>query len=212
MSNKRLMQALVLGGLALALAGGMLIREGLHGPAPAEGPARPLAATLVSDDKPLPPFRLESPRGPVTEQNLVGHWTYMFFGYTQCPDVCPSALALLADVEKRIAAQAGPERRPAVLFVSVDPRRDTMQLLGNFVPAFDPSFLGATGPDDQLAPLTKDLGVYYHRNDAKDTRHYSVDHTAAIYLIDPKARLRAIFSDSHDPAQVAADTLKITQP
>jgi protein SCO1/2 len=81
--------------------------------------------------------------------------------------------------------------------------------MATFVQFFDPSFIGATGDDASLAPLTKNLGVYYQQLDSMDKGHYTVDHTAAIYLIDPQGRLKAVFSWPHDPAAMAADYPKI---
>ena len=209
--KSRLLQIVILAGLALALGGGYLVWRAARGPQPAmpAGAVKTLAATVVSDDRPLPPFRLASPQGEVTERSLLGHWTFVFFGYTQCPDVCPSSLSLLAQVEKKLAARGKP--RAAVLFVSVDPRRDTPELLGNFVPAFDPAFVGASGSDSALAPLAKHLGVFYQRHDGQDPRHYPVDHTAAIYLIDPQGRLKAVFSEAQDADRVADDFVTLSR-
>ena len=78
--------------------------------------------------------------------------------------------------------------------------------------AFDPSFVGITGADAALLPLAKNLGVYYQRNDATDKRHYTVDHSAAIYLIDPQGRLAAVFSPPHEAAKMAADFRRIARP
>lgn len=211
--KSRLVQSLLLAGLSFAVAGAYLVWRAPRGPAPAEAPAeapaaqrQTAAATLINDKEPLPPFRLNSPRGELTEQSLKGRWTFMFFGYTQCPDVCPGALSLMTEVARR----TGPQARPGVLFVSVDPQRDTLELLGNFVPAFDPAFVGATAADAQLAPLLKHLGVFFRRNDEKDKHNYTVDHTAALFLIDPEGRLKAVFSPPHDVGSVVSDYMAIT--
>jgi protein SCO1/2 len=169
--------------------------------------------TEIRDDKPLPAFALQGPRGEFRNANLVGQWNFMFFGYTQCPDICPTALTLMKDVK---AALAGKQGTPApgfqVVFVSVDPQRDTLRLLGEYMAAFDPSFVGITGADAALLPLAKNLGVYYQRNDTTDKRHYTVDHSAAIYLIDPQGRLAAVFSPPQDAAKMAADFRRIARP
>jgi protein SCO1/2 len=209
--KSRLLQIVILAGLALTLAGAYLVWRAARGPQPAlpAGAVKTLAATVVSDERPLPAVRLASPHGEVTERSLLGHWTFVFFGYTQCPDICPSSLSLLAQVEKKLAARGKP--RAEVLFVSVDPRRDTPELLANFVPAFDPAFVGAAGSDADLAPLAKHLGVFYQRHDEQDKRHYPVDHTAAIYLIDPLGRLKAVFSEAQDADRMASDFLTLSR-
>jgi protein SCO1/2 len=112
---------------------------------------------------PLSPAR---PARRVRQRDLPGHWSFMFFGYTQCPDVCPTALALMKELGARLAAAVPPAPTFQVVFVSVDPHRDTMQLLGEYMAAFDPSFVGVSGTDAALLPLTRALGVYYQRNDA----------------------------------------------
>ena len=213
MMNSRFSLVLLLAGLALALVGGYFVWHSAAGPRPATPPpgtARLLSATAINDERPVPAFRLNSASGEINERSLLGHWSFIFFGYTQCPDVCPSSLSMLAQVDKKLAANGKP--RPAVLFVSVDPRRDTTEMLGRFVPAFAPAFVGATGSDADLAPLTKHLGVFYQRHDEQDTKHYPVDHTAAIYLIDPQARLKAVFSEPHEVDRVVADYLALSRP
>lgn len=191
-------------GLGLALAGAAAIWRTLgSGPAPA-GELK--TVTEYRDDKPLPAFRLSGPRGDFTEAALRGRWHFVFFGYTQCPDICPTALGLM----KELKAAVPPAPTFGVVFVSVDPARDTHALLRDYLAAFDPEFTGITGSDADLAPLTRDLGVFYQRNDATDKRHYTVDHSATIYLIDPQGRLAATFSPPQSAARMAADYRRIT--
>ena len=204
-------QWLLVIGMSLLIFGSYLTWRSLRtGPLPA---GELSSVTEIRDDKPLPAFALQGPRGEFRNANLVGKWNFMFFGYTQCPDICPTALTLMKDVK---AALAGKQGTPApgfqVVFVSVDPQRDTIRLLGEYMAAFDPSFVGITGADAALLPLAKNLGVYYQRNDATDKRHYTVDHSAAIYLIDPQGRLAAVFSPPHEAAKVAADFRRIARP
>jgi protein SCO1/2 len=199
-------QWLLVAGLALVLAGSYLTWRSLHtGPAPAgEVPS----VTEIRDDAQLPAFTLHGPRGEFGNAQLTGHWSFVFFGYTRCPDICPTALALMKELGKTLAAVA-PAPTFQVVFVSVDPRRDTPQLLGEYMAAFDPSFVGISGTDAALSPLTKSLGVYYQRNDAADTRNYTVDHSAAIYLIDPRGRLAAVFSPPQEASKMAVNFRRI---
>jgi protein SCO1/2 len=197
---------LLVAGVSLVLAGGYLTWRSLrNGPAPAgEVPS----VTGIRDDAPLPAFTLHGPRGGFGNAQLAGHWSFVFFGYTQCPDICPTALALMKEVRKMLAAVL-PAPTFQVVFVSVDPRRDTPQLLGEYMAAFDPSFIGVSGTDAALSPLTKSLGVYYQRNDTADPRIYTVDHSAAIYLVDPQGRLAAVFSPPQEASKMAANFRRI---
>ena len=197
-------------GLALALLGTVLIfRVMRHGPAPALPPAGSmLSATMTNDTRPLPEFSFAQVGRRYTNADLQGHWTLLFFGYTFCPDVCPTSLAAAQDMKKRLLA-AG-QVAPDVAFVSVDPARDTPEVVARFAHAFDPAFHGAVGDDPSLAPVGKHLGMHYERHDAQDKEHYTVDHTAAIYLIDPQGRLKAVFSWPLDPAAMAKDYPTIT--
>jgi protein SCO1 len=202
-------QWLLVAGLSLILAGGYLTWRSLRtGPTPAgEVPS----VTEIRDDAPLPAFILHGPRGEFGNAQLAGHWSFVFFGYTRCPDICPTALSLMKDVKAILAANVAVAPPPTfqVVFVSVDPRRDTPQLLGEYMAAFDPTFIGISGTDAALSPLTKALGVYYQRNDAADPRNYTVDHSAAIYLVDPRGRLAAVFSPPQEASKMAANFRRI---
>lgn len=197
---------LIAGGLALALAGGVLTWRSLNaGPAPA---GQVPSAVDVGDNSVLPDFKLRGPRGEFANADLLGHWTFLFFGYTQCPDICPTALALMKEI-KAIAVAPAPTFR--VVFVSVDPRRDTDPLLRDYLAAFDTAFIGVSGSDDALRPLTQALRVDYRRHDEKDTRNYTVDHGAAIHLIDPLGRPAAAFPPPQQAATLAAELARLAR-
>ena len=203
-------QWLLVVGMSLLILGSYLTWRSLRaGPLPA-GDLH--SVTEIRDDKPLPAFALQGPRGDFSNAHLVGQWNFMFFGYTQCPDICPTALTLMKNLKAAISGKQGmPAKGFQVVFVSVDPQRDTIRLLGEYMAAFDPSFVGITGADAALSPLVRNLGVFYQRNDATDKQHYTVDHSAAIYLIDPQGRLAAVFSPPQEAAKMAADFLRIAQ-
>lgn len=148
------------------------------------------SATVLVDDRPLPEFALIRAGGTFANSDLNGRWTLLFFGYTFCPDVCPTALQLLKELRSKLAETA--ITLPQVVMVSVDPRDDP-QILSRYASAFDPAFIGATADDVGLAPLVKHLGVYYLRHDKDGKAGYVIDHSAAIYLIDPRGRLKAVF-------------------
>lgn len=200
---------LLVGGALLMLGGAYFTWSSFSaGPAPAgEVPT----VGIVRDRQPLPAFSLQGPRGPLTDADLRGGWSFLFFGYTQCPDICPTALALMKEVGAALTADKAVPPAPTfrVVFVSVDPRRDNAELLRQYLAAFDPAFIGASGDDAALAPLAAALGIYYRRNDATDAKHYTVDHSAAIHLIDPQGRLAAVFSPPQDAAKIVADYRRI---
>jgi protein SCO1/2 len=161
---------------------------------------------LIESGQPMPEFHLLSPKGEFSNASLKGHWTFLEFGYTHCPDVCPTHLALLSDVLKQLPAG----QHPRVVFISVDGQRDTLDVLDRYVPAFNPEFIGATGSDRDLKPLVRELGVYYVRNAPEGgSGNYSVDHTSSIFLMAPDGSLRAVFQEPLDAAGMARDTAAI---
>ena len=130
----------------------------------------------------------------------------VFFGYTHCPDVCPTTMSELAQVKKALGADGD---KLQVLFISVDPERDTPTVLKAYMQAFDPSFLAlyAASPE-KLAALARDFKVFYQKVDGKEPGRYSVDHTAASYLYDPQGRLR-LFVRYGTPVQDWVDDIKL---
>ena len=125
-----------------------------------------------------------------------------------CPDICPTTLATLAAARKSLAdLPAG--QLPAVTLVSVDPGRDTPEALARYVAHFDPSFVGVTGGADALDALTRGLGVAFFIGPADAGGNYAVDHTAAIFLVDPEGRLAALFSGPHEAGTIARDYRRI---
>jgi protein SCO1/2 len=123
---------------------------------------------------------------PRTLADFHGKVVTVFFGFTHCPDVCPVTLAEMAQVVREL----GPDgSRVQVLFVTVDPERDTQQLLKQYVPSFNPAFLGLYGDAEATARVAKEFKIYYRKQPAKDG-HYSVDHSAGTYILDPQGRLR----------------------
>lgn len=122
-----------------------------------------------------------------------GKVVVLFFGYTHCPDVCPTTMAELAQAMQQLGPDA---QRVQVLFVTVDPARDTAALLGQYVPAFNPSFVGLRPADDaQLAKIAKDFRIYYAKVPGKEPGSYTMDHTAASYVFDPSGKLRLFVRD-----------------
>jgi protein SCO1 len=174
----------------------------------------PEHATLYAELRPLPAFSLvDHANAPFGPERLRGRWTFLFFGFVNCPDVCPTTLAMLADVRDRIEGDdpqyALPGNAPQVVLVSVDPARDTPPVLARYVAHFDPSFIGVTGSAADIESLTRALGVAVFVGAPGPDGAYAVDHTAAIFLVDPEGRAAALFSTPHDAGAVARDYRRI---
>ena len=139
---------------------------------------------------------------PRTLADFRGKVVVMFFGYTQCPDVCPTTLSELAEAMRRLGADAA---RVQVLFVTVDPERDSAELLGHYVPAFEPSFLGLRGDAEALARTAKEFKVVYQKQPGSTPATYTMDHSAGAYVFDPQGRLRLYVSYGAGPDVFAHD-------
>jgi protein SCO1/2 len=131
-----------------------------------------------------------------------GKAVVLFFGYTQCPDVCPTTLATLAETMKRLGPDAD---RVQVLFVTVDPDRDTAALLRQYVPAFDRRFLGLRGDADATARTAKEFKVIYEKVPGATPGSYTMDHSAGSYVFDPQGRLRLYVANGQGPDVFAHD-------
>ena len=131
-----------------------------------------------------------------------GKAVVLFFGYTQCPDVCPTTLAALRDTMGLLGEDAA---RVQVLFVTVDPARDTPQLLAQYVPAFNPSFLGLYGDGNATATVARDFKVFYAQRPGTTPGSYSIDHSTGSYAFDPQGRLRLLLRHGETPTNIAAD-------
>lgn len=170
--------------------------------------------TLLPSPKPLLDFTLVDHSGqPFTRDTLSGHWTFAFFGYTHCPDVCPTAMSMLVQVRRKLEASISSGELPDVVFFSVDPQRDTPEQLARFVPYFHPEFRGVTGDMEQIERVTRQIGILHARaeNGDENDENYLVDHSAAITLFDPAGKFHAVFGVPHDPDLIARDFLAVKQ-
>jgi protein SCO1 len=195
MSKQRTALYLFLVVVAAALAGYMVSRQLARKDVPqlSVGTALPTA-------RPLLPFTLTDHRGaPFDRQRLIGQPSLMFFGFTHCPDVCPTTLALLAQLQRE------PSMQPLqLLFVTVDPRRDDLAAMKQYVEAFSPAMVGLRGEEAALAPLLTALGVA-HIVEPRAGKDYSVDHSAALYYINARGELSAVFTPPFDLSAMRAD-------
>jgi protein SCO1 len=149
-------------------------------------------------------FSLLDPDGKVrTLADFKGKVVVMFFGYTQCPDVCPTTLTEMQQVMTLLGPQSD---KVQVLFVTVDPERDTAEILKQYVPAFDPRFLGLRPADEAaLEKVTKDFKIYYKKVPGTKLGSYTMDHTAGSYAFDPEGRLRLYIKHAQGPETLAHD-------
>ncbi|NHZ62116.1 redoxin domain-containing protein [Massilia sp. CCM 8694] len=139
---------------------------------------------------------------PRTLADFKGKVVVMFFGFTQCPDVCPTTMAEMAAVMKELGPDAD---KVQVLFVTIDPARDTQALLAQYVPAFDPRFLGLYGDAEATAKVAKEFKVFYAKVNGKTEGSYSMDHTAASYVFDRNGKIRLFVRHGKGPAPIVHD-------
>ena len=174
------------------------------------------AAQILLKDEPAPQFvalkvfpnarhlkdlTLESAEGELHVNQFKGQWLVLFFGYTHCPDVCPTALAALRETFELMPDTQHPE----VLFVSVDPVRDTVEKLQQYVTFFHNDFHSATASEDILKELTRQYSSIFYLSEADENGLYNVDHTASMFVVSPHGQLYGLFSAPQDPKQLAAD-------
>jgi protein SCO1 len=169
------------------------------------GPEKPWHATNVSGSSPDLQFRMEraSDGTAVNAEEYRGRVVMLYFGYTHCPDVCPTTLANLSDVLKKLGRDAEKVR---VLFVTVDPNRDTLEILKPYTQSFAPQIDGLRGTDNQLADLARRYRVAYS---VKTQPEYTVMHTSAVFVFDEKGRARLITLDTNNTAGLAEDVKRI---
>ncbi|MBC8519318.1 MAG: SCO family protein [Gammaproteobacteria bacterium] len=208
---------LVLFGLSIVLAG-------------CDRPAEQLrleGAMVLSPPKVLSEFALKQrDLGEFTTENTKGEWSLFFFGYTRCPDVCPTELFMLSEMMRTI--EKSPDsviKTPKVVFVSVDPQRDTIDALQEYAGYYHPSFLGVTGEQDMVDKLSRSMGAIYERVYYLNGRQlmvdeeegvpegledsYLINHSASIFLLNPEGEMHAIFSTPHNPDVMVRDLATI---
>ncbi|MDQ3040259.1 MAG: SCO family protein [Pseudomonadota bacterium] len=206
----------------IAAAGGLWAAQSLF---PALSPGTTTAAlpavssiTLMSTPRVLPAFSLQQSDGTaLTGEELQGHWTVVFIGFTHCPDICPTTLAELNGAQKKWADL--PETtRPRVLFVSADPERDTPKITGDYAHAFNADSLAATAPLPELEAFTRSLSLVFSKvptqvepGTIRSATDYSIDHSAALVVLDPQARMAGVITPPFDAQAIAADLIALTK-
>ena len=160
-------------------------------------PPTPRIATVLPATSVLPEFSLLDQDGDaVTADTFRGQWDLVFFGFANCPDVCPVTLQVLASARQQLAdSNKGP--LPRIVLVSVDPERDTPEVLGAYVDSFGDNILGVTGELAELQKLTQSLGIYFAKSFTADG-NYTMDHSAVVLAINPDGAFQALFSAPHE--------------
>ena len=212
MFNKKIGLILV---LALAAGLGLLAAQKFFGPVtPATRWPATQTVTLFPQARPLPPFSLRQSDGTqLADGELKGHWTLVFIGFTFCPDICPTTLAELAQAQAQWK-DLPDSTRPRVLFVSVDPERDTPGKAGEYAHAFHPDTLAATADVPALEKFATSIGFVFMKVPGKgfdqNPQDYSVDHSANIAVLDPQGRLAGLIRPPFRPAAIADDLARLT--
>ncbi|HEY0974080.1 MAG TPA: SCO family protein [Solimonas sp.] len=184
---------------ALALIGGILAATWFNTPAT----TRVASGTLLQQPRVLPPLSLIDENGqPFDVDQLKNRWTLIFPGFTYCPDICPTTLALLKNVQGQLGPKA--EKLQVALF-SVDPERDTPERLKEYVHYFSPSFRGVTTPEPNLKAVAQALGVAYAKVPGATPETYTMDHSAALILINPRGELAGYFTGPLQAPALVAD-------
>lgn len=188
--------------VAIALVGGawFFIHESMN------PGAQPRFATVLPAPMELPEFTLMDQEGETfTRDSLKDNWSLLFFGFSNCPDICPATLQLLSAARDRIAVDGLSESElPRIVLISVDPERDKPEVLKSYVANFGPTIIGLTGELSELQKLTGRLGIFH----AKSSVHhggYNVDHTSAVLVINPNAQFHALFSAPYSVDDLAHD-------
>lgn len=192
-----------------ALAALMVGLGGLTACSPAEegGVSAGFASTDITGANYAKGFRLTDHTGAARSlADYQGKVVTLFFGYTQCPDVCPTNLLGMAEVMRQLGADAD---KVQVLFITVDPERDTQALLAEYVPAFDKRFVGLFGDAATTAAVARDFKVFFQKQGDTKGSAYTVDHSTGTYVFDPRGHLRLYVKHGEKPEQIVGDIRKL---
>lgn len=165
----------------------------------------PVQGTLVKPARKISVPALVKDNGETfTLNDLTGDWHLLFFGYTHCPDICPTTMGVTAQAKK--LAESANKPFPQVTFISVDPERDTTEMIGEYVRYFDKDFTAVTGEKDLIKALTLQMSVVYMQMPAEDGQSgYLIDHSSALLLLNPQGKLVAFLNPPHDAATIVKD-------
>ena len=188
----------------IAIAAGIALAAGILMAIRQSEPPVPAYATLYPQPAALADFALiDQDEAAFTSASFAGQWDMVFFGFTSCPDICPATLQKLSMARQELQ-DAGFEVLPRIVLISVDPERDSPELLGQYVDYFGDGNIGVTGNPDEIASLAKGVGIYYGRVDL-DNGDYTMDHSAAVLVTDPDGKLTAVFTGEQSASEYAHD-------
>ena len=198
-------QTLVITAAAVALLCGMWIGYYTNRDTGVNLEPQGIQGTILPTAKPLSDFKLTNQKGDIfNKSNLVGKWSLLFIGYTHCPDVCPSTLETVKQVYSLMEEQA--LTPPTMVFISIDPERDTSEILNDYVTYFNPEFIGLTGNKTEIDDFVKQLSGFYAKAAGSsgdiNNSDYLMDHTASLMLVNPQGNLQAYLSAPHTPMKV----------
>ncbi len=160
------------------------------------------AGTELSPPVPIADIDLESAAGPVSLFDFKGNYTLVYFGYTFCPDICPTTLNMFKQVKEQLGKNAD---ELEVVMITVDPDRDSPEALAEYVGHFDASFTGLSGDKATIDQVGRPFGLYYEKQEGSEATGYLVDHTASFYLLDPEGNIAVIYPHGTLPEDVAND-------
>lgn len=194
-------RALVIALVAVAaLLAGLIVARGML-----EESVQLQAASIYPEARTLAPFELEESSGEAfTESDLQGRLSLLFFGFTNCPDICPDTLGVLARAMAKLETMRI-DQMPQVVFISVDPQRDAGDTMQDYVEYFDPRFRAVTGDDRALADLTGQVGAMFVRHSPDESGYYAVDHSGMVVIVDAQGRMIGRFPPASDADAIAAD-------
>jgi len=200
--NQRHLIVLAVGGALLGLLAGWLTIQFATGNWRL-GPYE-YRGVVMPDPQPVSDFTLTTQNGEQARlSDFRGQIAVVYFGYTYCPDVCPTTLATLANALDDL--KPADRDQVQVLMVTVDPERDSPQALAGYLGHFDPAFIGLTGAEDEIAQAAEAFGIYYQKGEGSAASGYLVDHTATVSVLDREGRLRLLFSFGTPAEDIAAD-------
>jgi len=180
----------------IAFALGLALAAGAFMALQMQTPSQPEFALVLPDPNPVPAFSLVDQHGaPIDQTVFAGQWDLVFFGFTHCPDICPATLQVLAAAKAALEEQEQAPL-PRIVLVSVDPQRDTPELIQQYVNYFGAGNLGITGKLEEISKLTSGLGIYFEKRPT-DGDNYSVDHSTAVLVINPDGKFSALFGGPH---------------
>ena len=205
-TNKRIRLTVVVLLAVVALVAGLFVSNNVHVNKKID--LSEFHGTYLSQPREINHFALTGiDDKPFTNANLQGQWTMVFFGFTNCGYLCPTAMAELAKMYNLLAAK-GIKTLPHVVMISVDPQRDSLDKLKKYVTAFNPNFYGATGNDEAIKSLTQEMGIAYTKvaiPKKEDVQNYDMEHTGTVILFNPQGELNAFFTTPHNAELLAKD-------